>query len=158
MYNAASHAQLESHAIARPAITSALERLSRNELLHSHKDNSAFEALDLGCGPGSNAIAFGEYVLDQFRNQFGNRRPVRWTFSDLASNDWSALVQLVAESEKFSAPDARVFATAHGANFYDPCAPPSSGAKHTISFCSYIHCSPQSPLDKAIDAQTIFSI
>ena len=124
LYNAASHAQLQAHSITRNAIKFALARLAGNPSL---RNNTALRVQDLGCGPGSNAIAFGEKVLGELRKELGNRLPVMWNFVDLPSNDWTALIQLVSESPTFSASEANVFANVHGGDFYGPCAPPESG-------------------------------
>ena len=124
LYNAASHAQLQAHSMTHNAIRSALARLAGNPSL---QNNTPLRVQDLGCGPGSNAIAFGENVLSQLRKEFGNQLPVRWNFVDLPSNDWSALLQLVSESAALSSSEANVFAYACGTDFYGPCSPPESG-------------------------------
>ena len=137
LYNAVSHAQLQAHFMARNAIRSALERLAEKYPKLSRRytnDPTPLRVQDLGCGPGSNAVAFGENVLGEIRKElkFGKQLPVRWNFVDLPSNDWSALLQLVSESDALSSSEANVFAYAHGADFYGSCSPPESG------ICIYI--------------------
>lgn len=131
LYNAVSHAQLQAYSITRNAIRSALERLAEKYPKLSRRytnDPTPLRVQDLGCGPGSTAITFGENVLGQIRKElkFGKDLPVRWNFVDLPSNDWSSLLQMVSESDAFSSSEANVFAYAHGADFYGSCSPPES--------------------------------
>ena len=132
LYNAVSHAQLQAYSITRNAIRSALERLAEKYPKLSRRytnDPTPLRVQDLGCGPGSTAITFGENVLGQIRKElkFGKDLPVRWNFVDLPSNDWSSLLQMVSESDALSSSEANVFAYARGADFYGSCSPPESG-------------------------------
>lgn len=122
LYNKASAGQLQAHEITFSSVSRALERIKK-------LPGPVLEFQDLGCSAGSNAVIFGSHVLQILRgNVVNDDRPVRYTFSDLASNDWNTLVQTISESPTFNSENskANVMANFSAQDFYFPCSPPET--------------------------------
>ena len=129
LYNRAATAQLYSHDITKPALTSCIARVLNAYPPSSKKGLKAFRIADLGSAGGVNAILLLEYVKSVL-HKHGEYRPVEYYFEDLPTSDFNELIKTVHDaklSEQF-------YPMYIGRSFYEKLFPP--GSIHL--FLSYI--------------------
>ena len=129
LYNRAATAQLYSHDITKPALTSCIARLLKAYPPSSKEGLKSFRIADLGSAGGVNALLLLQYVKSVL-HQHGEYRPVEYYFEDLPTSDFNELIKTVHNTRL----PEQFYPMYIGRSFYETLFPP--GSIHL--FLSYI--------------------